>query len=33
MWQVIGALASLDSAFEAQIRHILITEGNENKKE
>jgi Predicted helicase len=32
MWQVITALASLDSAFEAQIRHILITEGNENKK-
>jgi Predicted helicase len=33
MWQVIGALASLDSAFEAQIRHILITDGNENKKD
>jgi len=33
MWQVITALASLDSAFEAQIRHILITEGNENKKD
>jgi predicted helicase len=33
MWQVIGALASLDSAFEAQIRHILIKKGNENKKD
>ncbi|MFP3257466.1 MAG: type ISP restriction/modification enzyme [Candidatus Nanopusillus acidilobi] len=33
MWQVIGALASLDSAFESQIRHILIKEGNENKKD
>jgi hypothetical protein len=30
---VIGALASLDSAFEAQIKHILITDGNENKKD
>jgi predicted helicase len=33
IWQVIGALASLDSAFEAQIRHILIKKGNENKKD
>jgi len=33
MWQVIGALASLDSAFESQIRHILIKEGNESKKD
>jgi len=33
MWQVIGALTSLDSAFESQIRHILIKEGNENKKD
>jgi predicted helicase len=32
MWQVIGALASLDSAFESQIRHILIKKGNENKE-
>jgi predicted helicase len=33
MWQVIGALASLDSAFEAQIRHILIKEGNREDKD
>jgi len=33
IWQVIGALASLDSAFEAQIRHILIKKGNENKED
>ncbi len=33
MWQVIGALASLDSAFEAQIRHILIEDGNGKKKD
>jgi predicted helicase len=32
MWQVIAALASLDRAFEAQIRHILITDGNDNRK-
>jgi len=33
MWQVIGALASLDSAFEAQIRHILIEDGGRNGKD
>jgi predicted helicase len=32
LWQVIGALASLDSAFEAQIRLILIDDSNGDKK-
>jgi Predicted helicase len=33
LWQVIGALASLDSAFESQIRLILIDDGNGDKKD
>ncbi|MBX0311042.1 MAG: DEAD/DEAH box helicase family protein, partial [Sulfurihydrogenibium sp.] len=33
LWQVIGALASLDSAFESQIRLILIDDGNKDKKD
>jgi predicted helicase len=33
LWQVIGALASLDSAFESQIRLILIDDSNGDKKD